>query len=140
MYNIQDKMDFYNDKIELFSTNIEMLSRTKIDENAFVKVSSVASAVIVPTAGIASYYLSNLDVNQIALYVMLATFGCASSITAVKKLIESKNKDIDFKISDNLREIDILSNKLSLLEQQKDDEISSVIVENSANILNKRTM
>ncbi len=134
----QEKINLYNDKIEMISTNIEMLNKIKNDANAFVKVTSVISASAIPTASIVAY-LSSVDVNKIALCALIASAGCVSGIYAGKKHIDSNNKEIDFKIHDSLRAIDVLTNKVIDLEQQDDNEIASTLIENRANIL-KRTM
>ena len=127
MFNKEQKIELYNNKIEAISTHIEMLSKSKVDSSAFVKVSSIVSCGIIPTVSAAVNVLSDVDVNKLALYTILASVGVAGSIFAGKVAIDSNNQSINFKISDDLREIDRLTNLISMIEKANNEEELNII-------------
>lgn len=122
MFNKEQKIESCNDKIAAISTHIEMLSKSKVDSSAFVKVSSIASCGIIPVVSTAVSVLGDVDANKLALYTILASIGAAGTIFAGKIAIDTNNQSINFKISDDLREIDRLTNQISMIENAKSEE------------------
>lgn len=122
MYDRQAVINNYDERIETLSTNIEMLSKRKEMSNDVIKVTNViGGAAPVVSAAVAA--IANRSVSEIAFSAIFASVLAVGGLYATKKRIESDNKEIDFKISDNLRDMDRLSNKKSLLEHEMDDEL-----------------
>lgn len=131
------KIDFYNDRIDDVSTDLEMLSKLKTDSSLFVKVSSIASVGVIPTVSAATYALSNFSIAEVSVAAIIASCCAASGIYITKSCIDSKNKEIDFKIHDDLREIDRLSKKVAILENDSDNTIATTMVENRGKLYNR---
>lgn len=122
MNDRQAAINNYDERIETLSTNIEMLSKRKEMSNDVIKVTNIiGGAAPVVSAAVAA--IANRSVSEIAFSAIFASVLAVGGVYATKKRIESDNKEIDFKISDNLRDMDRLSNKKSLLEQGMDDEV-----------------
>ncbi len=121
MINKQDEITRYEDNIKSLSTNIEMLGKVKNNGNDVIKVTNVLSSAI-PVASTAIAVLANKSVKEIAICAICSSVLAVGGAYVSKKSIESDNKEIDSKISDNLREINTLSIKKALLEQGMDDE------------------
>lgn len=122
MYDRQAVINNCDERIETLSTNIEMLSKRKEMSNDVIKVTNViGGAAPVVSAAVAA--IANRSVSEIAFSAIFASVLAVGGVYATKKRIESDNKEIDFKISDNLRDMDRLSNRKSLLEQGMDDEV-----------------
>ena len=122
MNDRQAAINNYDERIETLSTNIEMLSKRKEMSNDVIKVTNViGGAAPVVSAAVAA--IANRSVSEIAFSAIFASVLAVGGVYATKKRIESDNKEIDFKISDNLRDMDRLSNRKSLLEQGMDDEV-----------------
>ena len=122
MYDRQAVINNCDERIETLSTNIEMLSKRKEMSNDVIKVTNIiGGAAPVVSAAVAA--IANRSVSEIAFSAIFASVLAVGGVYATKKRIESDNKEIDFKISDNLRDMDRLSNRKSLLEQGMDDEV-----------------
>ena len=122
MNDRQAAINNYDERIETLSTNIEMLSKRKEMSNDVIKVTNVIGGAA-PVVSAAVAVIANRSVSEIAFSAIFASVLAVGGVYATKKRIESDNKEIDFKISDNLRDMDRLSNKKSLLEQGMDDEV-----------------
>ncbi len=121
MYDRQTVINNCEERIESLSTNIEMLSKTKEISEDVIKVTKVIGGAA-PVVSAAVAVIANRSISEIALSTILTSVIAAGGVYAAKKRIESDNKEIDFKISDNLRDMDALSNRKSLLEQGIEDE------------------
>ena len=122
MYDRQAVIDNCDERIETLSTNIEMLSKRKEMSSDVIKVTNVIGGAA-PVVSAAVVAIANRSVSEIAFSAIFASVLAVGGVYATKKRIESDNKEIDFKISDNLRDMDRLSNRKSLLEQGMDDEV-----------------
>lgn len=149
--NIKLKKDieFYNDKIDEISTHIEIMNNSKFDVENYIKVSAISSSIGLSGILIAINQLQGLDPNK-AMYYIIAGLGLeVLGIYALKNDLESRNKNYDMKISDDLREINNIENKITLIKKKiqyneeneskyNDDSISSMMVINRGKILERK--
>ncbi len=143
MLGKKERLDYYNQRIEVLSTDIEMQDKLRVDTNFFAKTGGVVSAIGVVTLASLLNNFTIMNNEQIAICSAVVACGSVLFVSAYKKKLENNNRELDIKISDDLREINVLSNKISLIEnqydEQNDNQIAQTLIENRARIF-KKTM
>ena len=116
--DILNKINFYNERIDYISNDIEMLDKSKYDIKKDTKKVAVLLTILATITGVFGYAFDIINASNLLLAAGVLTVGDILLIKLVKSSFIEQNNLCEAKISDNLRKINLIEGEVSSLKKE----------------------